>query len=125
MTNLAQTITTLMLLLTPVTAAVPGVEERLVDVMDPLSVALGTLLWAAVIHLGLVYGSTIRSSLRTDAWDSFTTSLVLLVIGFMLFQASVLVTPVTLLVEAANYEPMFMPQVKLTLLFLTATVLVL
>ncbi|MDP7078475.1 MAG: hypothetical protein QF415_01195 [Candidatus Undinarchaeales archaeon] len=44
MTNLAQTITTLMLLLTPVTAAVPGAEERLVDVMDPLSVALGTLL---------------------------------------------------------------------------------
>ncbi len=114
-----------MLLLTPVTALAPGAEERLVDVMDPLSVALGTLLWAVVIHLGLVHGSTIRSSIRTDAWDSFTTSLVLFVIGFMLFQASVLVSPVALLAEAADYEPVFMPQVKLTLLFLTATVLVL
>lgn len=102
-----------------------GSEARFIDIQSPTSLGLGIILWAAVIYLILVYGFTIRTSVRSEAWDTLTAGMVLFVIGLILFQASVFVVPLQLLVEASNHVPYVLPHVKMSLLFLTVFVLVL
>ncbi len=102
-----------------------GSEARFIDIQSKISIGLGTILWAAVIYLTLVYGFTIRTSVRSEAWDTLTAGMVLFVIGLILFQASVFVVPLNLLAEASDHVPNILPQVKMSLLFMTVFVLVL
>lgn len=106
---------------------VPGAaaDERFIDAQDSTSIGLWFFLWTAVAYLVLAYSASIRTSVRSRAWDTLTTGLVLFVMGLVLFQASVFVVPLHLHAEASAYEPTAMPHVKLSLLFLAAAVLVL